>query len=277
MISIEGRPAVWKVTISNLMNASLACGIPLQLSSSYVSMTDDQTTPTSHTVNVTITPEMSAGDVEKMLNALRIVQRVGSVKVIKDSGGSFHFSEGSPLDVQFTLVLLTPLGVPLSAAADLPISAVPDLPISTVPDLTLAAGGLSGELVCSGLGVNGVMTNHSIATAIQTVQEAAYPDGFNLGFELQGQPHRYTATLPPNVTANTLRDELSNLFAWQCDSDVDSLNENGRIFYHADYETSSESNRDNETAFCDHYSEKNPRTVWKAGTPLDPNSYRYVS
>ena len=223
-------------------------------------MSGDLATPA---VNVTISPNMNSNELEDLLNGLDAVQRVGAVRVIKDYENSEYFSDSSILDVQFTIVFVTSVSVQQS----------------DIPELTLTGG--SSVINCVNLDADLNATNttdeeYLISVSIETTQNLTYPDLFNLGFEQPSQPPRYTPNFLLNVTTDVIETEVSNLFAWECDSDFDPPTENGPILYHADYEASSESNRDNETAFCGHYSERNPRTVWNDGD-LNPKQYRYVS
>lgn len=214
-------------------------------------------------INITISSDMSSNELEDLLNDLSAVQRVGAVRVIKDYRNSDYFQPSGDLNVQFTIVFVTPVTVQQS----------------DIPELTLTGG--SNVINCVNLDADVNATNttdeeYSISVSIETTQNLTYPKGFNLGFEQPGQPPRYTPNFLPNVTSDSIQTEVSNLFAWKCDSNVDALSENSLILYHADYESSNENNRDNETAFCGHYSERNPGVVWNDGD-LNLKQYRYVS
>ena len=228
-------------------NSTLICRIPLSLST---------------TVNLTISRDMSPEDLEERLNDQPLIQDVGGVRVLKEYYDGDYFMTENLLDVKFTIIFLTR----------------PDVGMSDIPLLSLRSD--SDVLVCDHTPSdnNATSEEYTITVSVDTVQSLSYPSDFRVGFVPLTQPPRHTPLLPLNVTADQLSDEISPLFAWECESDVDMLTQQGRVKFHSDFEEIE----DDTTSFCGHYSKHNPRNVWRSSRdnddiPINPNQYRYVS
>ncbi len=250
-VRVEGRPLVQTLTLtdSNMPgdNCSVSCSIPLSLGSA----------------NFTISRDMTSEALEELLNGMAAIQDAGIVKVYKDDYASDQFAAVNTRDVRFTVVYLT-------TSSDVP---------------TLSLNSNSAMITCdhTNTTTDAICGDYNIVPSIDTTQELNVPSDFTLGFTPPNQPPRYTQSLPLNATGETIHSEISDLFARGCDSNIDALSAQNRVFYSSSLEASSQSNRVNDTSFCGHYSERNPGTVWRnnfAGfdnQAFNPDQYRYVS
>ena len=168
-------------------------------------------------------PESIANDVAEMLNDLQSIQRVGRVVVQKED------NRNETGVITFTIIFLTKFG---TAESDMP-----EITVNPTP---------------------GSCGNTSQTVKIELVQELTVPESFQVGFNDNGRQQRFTNSLPLNVSAEEMEAEITDLFAWQCET----TRPRGTVIYNATYETSSESARDNTTSFCGHYSLKNPGVIW---------------
>ena len=169
-------------------------------------------------------PESSANDIAELLNGLQSIQRIGRVVVQRED------NRNETGMITFTVIFLTRFG-----------TAESDIPAITVNPTPTSCGNTS---------------NHTVE--IELVQELTIPESFKVGFNDSNRQQRFTSSLPLNVSAEEMEAEITNLFAWQCET----THSRGTILYNDTYETSSESTRDNTTSFCGRYSLKNPGTIW---------------
>ena len=168
--------------------------------------------------------ESTANDVAEMLNDLQSIQRVGHVLVQREDNRN-----ETGVITTFTIIFLTKFG-----------TAESDIPVITVNPTPASCG------------------NTSQTVEIELVQELTVPESFKVGFTDNDRQQRFTNSLPLNVSAEEVEAEITDLFAWQCETTPPR----GTVLYNATYETSSESTRDNTTSFCGHYSLKNPGIIW---------------
>ena len=168
-------------------------------------------------------PESTPNDVAEILNGLQSIQRVGHVVVQRED------NRNETGVITFTIIFLTKFG-----------TAESDIPEITVNPTPASCGN----------------TNQTVE--IELVQELTVPESFQVGFNDNDRQQRFTNSLPLNVSAEEMKAEITDLFAWQCET----TRPRGTVLYNATYETSSESTRDNTTSFCGHYSVKNPGIIW---------------
>ena len=168
-------------------------------------------------------PESTADDVAEILNGLQSIQRVGRVVVQRED------NRNETGVITFTITFLSKFGTGQS-----------DIPEITVNPTPASCG------------------NTSQTAEIELVQELTVPESFQVGFNDNDRQQRFTNSLPLNVSAEEMKAEITDLFAWQCET----TRSRGTVLYNATYETSSESTRDNTTSFCGHYSVKNPGIIW---------------
>ena len=172
---------------------------------------------------ILLMPESSANDIAELLNGLQSIQRIGRVVVQRED------TRNQTGMITFTVILLTRFE-----------TAESDIPEITVNPALAPCG------------------NTSQTVEIELVQELTVPESFKVGFNDSNRQQRFTSSLPLNVSAEAMEAEITNLFAWQCETTPSR----GTVLYNATYETSSESTRDNTTSFCGRYSVKNPGTIW---------------
>ena len=170
-----------------------------------------------------IMPESTANDVAEILNDLQSIQRVGHAVVQKED------NRNETGVITFTIIFLSKFGTGQSN--------IPEITINPTP----ASCG-----------------NTSQTVEIELVQGLTVPESFQVGFNDNDRQQRFTNSLPLNVSAEEMKAEITDLFAWQCET----IRPRGTVLYNATYETSSESTRDNTTSFCGHYSVKNPGIIW---------------
>ena len=182
-------------------------------------------------------PEFPADYIAESLNDLQSIQRIGHVVVEKEDD-----RDGTGV-VTFTIIFLTNFGTTESD--------IPEIIVSSIP------------FSCG---------NASQTVTIEVVQQLTIPESFKVGFNDSFRVPRFTSDLLLSASSEELGNEISNLFAWQCETTPLQ----GSIVYNATYE---ESGGDNTTSFCGHYSAKNPVTIWQAGGNSDIKVSRngYVS
>lgn len=245
MANIEALPLVQTLTLTDPntpgQNCTVFCPVPLSLG-------DNQ---------FTISRDMSPEALEGLLNSMT---EMGTVKVYKDYNTSEFFTATNSQDTKFTIVYLT---------------------TSSTPVLSLNTD--SSALSCDHVNTTATATcsSYDISASVATTQELSIPSDFTVGFEPSNQPPQWTQPLLLNATEEMISSEISNLFAWKCESDVEMLTRQGRVLYRNSLEDTTESNRVNDTSFCGHYSERNPGTVWRdtwfGGETINPDQNRYVS
>ena len=172
---------------------------------------------------ILLMPESSDNDIAELLNGLQSIQRIGRVIVQKVDNRNVTGM------ITFTVIFLTRFG-----------TAESDIPAITVNPTPTSCG------------------NTSQTVEIELVQEITVPESFKVGFNDSNRQQRFTSSLPLNVSAGEMEVEITNLFAWQCET----ICSQGTELYNDTYEISSESTRDNTTSFCGRYSLKNPGTIW---------------
>ncbi len=248
---IEASPRVQTLTLTDPntlgQNCTVFCPVPLSLGGSN---------------QFTISRDMSSQALEELLNSMSAIQEVGgAVKVYKDYNESEFFAAANSLDTKFTIVYLT-------TSVDVP---------------TLSLDTASSTISCEHTNTTAmaICSSYDISAVISTAQEMNVPSDFTVGFSPSNQPPRWTRPLLLNATEEIIDSEISDLFAWGCESDVDTLSQQGRVLYRDSLEDSQLSNAVNDTSFCGHYSERNPGTVWRDswfdGQTINPDQHRFVS
>ena len=188
---------------------------------------------------ILLMPESSANDIAELLNGLQSIQKIGQVVVQRED------NRNETGVVTFTVIFLTRFG-----------TAESDIPAITVNPTPTSCG------------------NTSQTVEIELVQEITVPESFKVGFNDSNRQQRFTSSLPLNVSAEEMEAEITNLFAWQCET----ICSRGTVLYNNTYETSSESTRDNTTSFCGRYSLKNPGTIWSGeDNTIEVSRNGYVS
>lgn len=206
--------------------------------------------------SVNFSPFSSASELEEMLNGVGEISALGSVVVqrrgYEGSEVGFWFSN---MQVDFTVVFLTRLGVSESDMLTLVISA----------EQASCVSADSGS------------TRLDLVVDIETIQEFSSPASFNVGFNISSQLERVTRPLPLDASSEMLREELTGLLSWGCEEE-EGLED--KTLLYEDYESSGRGQRRrNSTFFCGSYSEYVPFTIWNSPSdePFRINDFPYVS
>ena len=183
---------------------------------------------------VSFYPDYPSEYIENMLNEVESIKAIGYVEVIKEEVETYGF--------YFTVIFLSRFGVTES-----------EIPLLSISN--------SSSPLCN-------QTLYDIT--IEKIQSLTIPESFNLGFN-DTYPPRYTSYLPYDVTLDTLRSEITDLFAWECEVSPSPSS----LLFQDSYE---EESRDNSTSFCGHYSAKNPTTIWaNQNNPINIVLYKEVN
>jgi hypothetical protein len=202
--------------------------------------------------SINISPFSPSSQLEEMLNAVSTISDAGSVAVKRQgyegSEADFWFSD---VQVEFTIIFLTRLGLPEHDMVTLSLSAQQSSCVSNSTQL-------------------------DVSVRIASVQSFSSPASFNAGFNISSQLQRVTRSLPLDASREMLRDELTGLLSWGCEEE-EGLD--GKTLLYEDYENNGRGRRrDNSTFFCGSYSERDPSQIWN---PSDEafriSDYPYVS
>ena len=215
-------------------NTNVSCPTPLAFT--FTSANGEMTT-----IRITISPLDHPEKVERELNA-SLVNAGIDMRIAVDV--KFFGENGEDVGVSFSFIALTPFGASYSP-----------------PKITIETN--SSNISCTNLNSALDPIDESLLNSrveVNTTQNQTFVNTFKIGYEnLTVFPGaRFTNDLPPDVTADSLQEAISNLFGWDC-----SNQPSNQASVHKTYEDRLSNNVDTSTSFCGHSSLKNPEIFWE--------------